>query len=210
MYNFSKTESAKGVTFLTPGVYRLQPNKVEIGAFPKGTKYLGITFQTEDGLEITEKFVISEKALGRIQYLHEAFFGKKCDKDFDSEKSLETYFRKALTTKKIVKNIIISGEISGGNVYGTFGFTNFVDDKEELELGSFEEGSEEWKKYVKKRTNSSGGEVEGKANGILNEGDDADDAPIGAKGKAKTTTESKVKGSTKDVPKEDDGDDMPW
>lgn len=213
MYDFKNTESAKGVSFLTPGVYRLQPNKVELGAFPKGTKYLAVTFETEDEVEITEKFVLSEKAIGRIQYLHEGFFGKKCEKVFKSEEEVEAYFRKALTTKKLVKSVIIGGEIAGTNVYASLPYTNFIlEDDSDMELGVFEEGSEEWKKFVKKRATTNSSEVEGKANGILNEDDN--DEEIGKKSKKNEKAADKPaagkKGAKKEEPKEDEDDDMPW
>lgn len=219
MYDFKNTEAAKGVSFLTPGVYPLQPNKVELGSFPKGTKYLAVTFTTEEDVEITEKFVLSEKAIGRLQYLHEGFFGKKCEKVFKSEDEVEAYFRKALTTKKIVKNVVIGGEISGNKVYANLPYTNFIVENDELEVGEFEEGSEEWKKFVKKRVNQNSSEVEGKDNGILNEADEDDTEEIGGKAKttkagkgakAEKTTGKGGKTTKKDEPEEDSDDDMPW
>jgi adenylate cyclase class IV len=219
MFDFSKTEAAKSSTFLKPGVYRLKPTKVTLGAFPKGTKYLEVTFETEDEVEFSEKFSLTDKAIGRLQYLHEAFFAKKCEKAFKSEDEVAAYFKKALTTKSIVKNVILGGEISGNNVYASLPYTNFVDTDEALDLGEFEEDGEEWKKYVKKRTTNTS-EVAGKDNGILNDDDDDAD-PIGAgKSKKGTTAASKKdpKGATKKNAKKDeseegseeDDDDMPW
>jgi hypothetical protein len=217
MFDFKNTEAAKGVSYMTPGVYALKPVKVELGAFPKGTKYLGITFENEDEVQITEKFVLSEKAIGRLQYLHEGFFGKKCEKQFKSEGEVEAYFRKALTTKEIVKNIIIGGEISGANVYASFPYTNFIDEEGALELGEFEEGSEEWKKYVKKRANATS-EVADQGNGLLNSDDDDDEIGVAKKEKGtKEKVEEKAKVGKGKKEKEpvaagDDDDDssMPW
>lgn len=224
MFNFKETEAAKGVTYMTPGIYALKPVKVELGKFPKGTAYLGITFEDENEVSITEKFVLSEKAIGRLQYLHEGFFGKKCEKNFKSEAEVEAYFRKALTTKEIVKNIIIGGEISGGNVYASLPYTNFIDD--DSEVGEFEEGSEEWKKYVKKRATGGDSEVAGKGNGILNSSDEDDDdsAPAAnSKKNEKTSTDKKAdkaapagKGKNKKNEPADtetgegEDEDMPW
>lgn len=224
MFNFSSTESAKGLSYITPGVYPLKPTKVELGKFPnKGTSYLGVTFENEEGQSLTEKFVLTEKAIGRLQYLHESMFGKKLDKDFDSEAAVEKYFRKALTGREIVKNFIVGGEIAqDGNVYAVLGYTNFIDVEEELEVGEFEEGSAEYKKYVKRRTGN--GEVSDKAsNGLLNSEDDEDDvtppATPAKKDKAKSgaktpaTAPAGKKGGKTPVEtpaEENDDEDMPW
>lgn len=220
MFDFKNTEAAKGVSYMTPGVYALKPVKVELGTFPKGTKYLGVTFENEDEVQITEKFVLSEKAIGRLQYLHLGFFGKNCVKQFKSEGEVEAYFRKYLTEKEIVKNIIIGGEISGANLYASFPYTNFIDEEGALDLGEFEEGSEEWKKYVKKRTGATS-EVSDQGNGLLNDSDD-DDSPIGGgksepvpapKSKKEEKPKAGGKAATKKEEKEEpaaDDNDMPW
>jgi hypothetical protein len=222
-FNFKETESAKGMNFMTPGVYALKPTKVELGKFPKGTSFLAVTFTSEDDQEYTEKFVLSEKALPRLQYLHEGFFGKKCEKNFSSEKEVETYFRKALTGKEFIRNIIVGGEISKGNVYAVLPYTNFIVEEGDLELGEFEEGDENWKKYVKKRTNNVDSS-DNQENGLLNDDDDADDAtPIGG-GKKKEETPAKnnkaktpaANGKNKTPKAEDtdetakEDDDLPW
>lgn len=222
MFNFKETEAAKGVSFLTPGVWPLKPVKVELGKFPqKQTPYLGITFSNEEGTEYTEKFVLSEKALGRLQYLHEAFFGKKCTQNFSSEEELMKYFKKYLTGKEVVKNFIIGGEISNGTVYATLPYTNFiVTDEMELEPGEFEEGSDLWKKFVKKRINTSGGEV-AQENGLLNSDDDdlaigggdKEETPKGngKKGAAATPAASTKKTTKKEEPAAETADDsLPW
>jgi len=200
MFNFKTTEAAKGVTFLAPGVYAMTPTKVELGTFPKGTKYLGVTFETEEGTSYTEKFILSEKAISRLQYLHVAFFGKPCEKEFGSEEEVEKYFRKALTTKKIVKNIIVGGETSGNATYANLPYTDFVDTDEAFDLGEFEVDSEEWKKYVKKRTATTSSDLG--SQGVLN--DSTDSTPIGTKAGVKGKKEKEV------VAAGEDGDDMPW
>jgi hypothetical protein len=174
MFNFKNTEAATATSYMVPGVYALKVTKVELGAFPKGTQYLGVTFADEEGTEFTEKFVISEKALGRLQYLHEGLLGKKCEEDFESAERLRDYFKKFLIKKAVVKNIILGGEISGGKVYAALPYTNFIDEEGNFDLGAFDEDSEEWKKFVKKRTGSGAAATE-QTNG-LNSTDDDDDA----------------------------------
>jgi hypothetical protein len=211
MFNFKDTEAATGASWLTPGVWPLKPTKVELGKFLKGTPFLAVTLTSEEGTNYTEKFVLSEKALGRIQYLHEAFFGKKCEKNFTSEKELETYFRKALTGKEFVRNIVIGGEISNGTVYATLPYTNFVvPEDSDLEVGEFEEGDANWKKYVKKRVNTvSGGEDQ--PNGLLDEDDD-DEIGTAKKEAPKTNKKEDPKKPTKKEEKkeEKEDDDLPW
>ncbi len=198
-FDFSTAEAAKETSYLKPGVYEMKVTEVKLDKFPKGADYLGITFETEDGLKFTEKMGFSsdkakEVFLSRLQYLHLGWFNKKLDKVFKTPKEIEAYFAKYLTGPKAgARKIIIGGEISGKNIYGSLPFTNFiVPDDADLELGEFTEGDENWKKYVKKSSRTS--EATGKANGVLNDDDDA--------GTAKT-----AKGSTTEA---EDDDDAPW
>lgn len=208
MYDFKNTKPATSATYLTPGVYKLKPTNVELGVFKTGTPYLAITFQTEDEIDITEKFSLTKNAISRLQYLHVGFFGKECDKAFKSDEEVLTYFKKCLTTKSFVKNIIVGGEIAvDGNIYANLPYTNFVVEDGDLDLGEFEEGSEEWKKYVKKKAKQTS-EVEGKNNGLLN---DDDEEQIGKK----KETKADAKGTGKKVTKkeesnEEEDSEMPW
>lgn len=191
MFDFSKTESAQEASYLKPGVYTVKVTDVALGTFPKkGTAYLGITFKTESELTIQEKFILSEAALGRLQYLHEAWTGKKIDKAFKSADEVEAYFKKVfLSTKAGTRNLIVGGEVNDKNqVFGSLPFTNFIAEKGQIDMGEFTEGSDEWKKYVKKSSYTS--DATGKKNGALN-----DDGPT-TKGTLDTTA--------------DDNDDLPW
>lgn len=174
-FDFSNAESAKEVSYLKPGVYAMKITEVKLDKFPKGSPFLGITFETADGLKLTEKMGFStEKALevfiSRLQYLHEAWTGKKLDKVLKSVEEVEAYFKKTFVNPKAgTRNIIVGGEVNGKNVYAALPFTNFI--TTDLDEGEFTEGSDEWKKYVKASNRKS--EASGKKNGILNE--DADD-----------------------------------
>lgn len=182
-FDFSKAEAAAENVYLKPGVYAMKISEVKLGTFPKGSPYLGLTFSTSDGLSFTEKMGFgSEKAkevfMSRLQYLHEAWAGKKLDKVFKSIEEIEAYFAKTFASPKAPsKNVIIGGEVSGSNVYAALPYTNFiVPDDGNLELGEFEKDDANWKKYVKASARKS--EASGKPGGILNE-DDSEDLTTG-------------------------------
>jgi hypothetical protein len=171
-FNFAKVEAAQESSYLKPGVYTTKISEVKLGKTKtKNTEFLGVTFETEDGLKITESFMLTEKALPRIQYLHEAWAGKKLDKAFKSTAEIEAYFAKTFVNPKAgTRNLVVGGEINGKNTYGTLPYTGFIIEDGVLDLGEFEEGSEEWKKYVKKSNRTT--EASGQKNGILNDNDD--------------------------------------
>lgn len=172
MFDFKSTEAAQETSYLKPGVYPVKITEVKAGEFSqKKSPYLGVTFTTDEGLSITEKFPLSEKALPRLQYLHEAWTNKKLDKVFKSIEEVETYFAKTFVNPKAgTRNLVVGGEVNGQTVYGNLPYTGFIVGKDsDLELGEFEEGDDNWKRYVKKSTRTS--ETSGKAGGILNDAD---------------------------------------
>lgn len=179
-FNFKGVESAKSGNYLKPGYYRARVSKVENGEFEQsGIPYLAVTFQTQDGLEITEKFILKTKdpkskfnPLSRLQYLHEAWIGSEIDADFKNIDQLTEFFNKALVGKKAgAKTIVVGGEVNGKVTYGRIPLTDFVI-TDEVDLGEFEEGSEDWKQFVKKSTRTT--EASGKKGGLLNSADDDD------------------------------------
>ena len=222
-FKFSNTKAATANQYLNPGIYKLKVTEVTKDKFSqKGTPYLGIKFENEEGLSFVEKFSFgsdksAEVALSRLQYIHVGFFGKECVKDFSNLDEVVTYFRKALLEgkKTIVKTIIVGGNESGSNVFACLPYAGFIlegEDAENAELGEFDPGSKEYKKVVKKNTQVS--EVSDKKNGILN---DDDDDEIGAKKNgAKTAAPVAGKKTTKiaeveeDAAADDDDADMPW
>lgn len=198
MFDFSKTESATESSYLKPGVYNVKITKGEFGkSKEKETPFVAFTFSTEEGPSVVEKFMITEKAISRLQYLHEAWVGKKLEKNFKSEKEVADYFIKIFTSPKAgSRKIVVGGETTGKNVYASIPYANFiVGDDSDLELGPFEEDSEEWKKYVKKSTRTN--ESTGKRNGILNDTEES-------------KSSSKKSGKSNDEEEGDDGEDMPW
>lgn len=206
MFDFSKTKAATANNYLNPGIYRLRPTEVKLDKFAKGSEYIGIKFETEDGQSFIEKFNFgTEKgnkvSAERLQYLHEGFFGKSLTKNFTSTKEIADYFSKYLTTKPIVKTIVVGGRDDGKNVYACLPYAGFfVDEDSDVELGEFESGSAQYKKVVRKDEKTS--EVAGRANGLLNDTDG--DAPIGGgKATAKTTAKAKAEVAAED-------EDEPW
>lgn len=194
MFDFKSTEAAQETSYLKPGVYSVKITDVKAGEFPqKKSPYLGVTFTTAEGLSITEKFPLSEKALARLQYLHEAWTNKKLDKVFKSVEEVEAYFAKTFVNPKAgVRNLVVGGEVNGKVVYGNLPYTGFiVGDDSDLELGEFEEGDDNWKKYVKKSNFVS--ESSGKTNGILN---DEEEKPRGKKSSKQKSDEAEEEDET--------------
>lgn len=219
-YNFGKTKAATANQYLNPGIYKLKVAEVTQGEFEKkGTPFLGIKFENEDGLGFVEKFGFGsdkavEHALARLQYIHLGFFGKECEKDFKNLDEIVAYFNKALTQgkKTIVKTIVVGGNQSGSTVFACLPYAGFIlEDDNDAELGEFEEGSKEYKKVVRKSNTTS--EVSDQKNGLLNDSDD--DQEIG-KGKKDSKPAGKTAGKAKPPVEEDDDakkkedDDMPW
>jgi hypothetical protein len=182
-FNFKGVEAAKPSSYLKPGYYRVRVTDAKAGKFDKsGIPYVEITFTTQDKLSITEKFVLKSKEpnpkfnpISRLVYLHEAWLGKAIDQDFKSPDDVATYFKKALVNKSAgVKTIVVGGEVVGKVVYGRIPLAGFiVPEGTDVALGEFEEGSDEWKQFVRKSNRTT--EATGKKGGLLNDDDDEDD-----------------------------------
>jgi len=187
MFDFKTAESAAEISFLKPGVYAMKVSEVKLDKFLKGATYLGITFETADGLKVTEKMGYNLKDpkakqneifMSRLQYLHEAWSGKKLDKVFKKAEEIEAYFAKCFVNAKAgTRKVVIGGSDNGKAVFAELPFTNFiVGSDSDLEEGEFEVGSTEWKKYVKASSNPA---TSGKKQGILNAVDDEEPAESG-------------------------------
>jgi hypothetical protein len=176
-FNFKGVEAAKPNSYLKPGYYRARITDVKSGQFDSQIPYLDVTFQTKEGLAISEKFVLKTKdpnskfnPISRLVYLHENWVGSSIDQDFKSPDDVASYFKKVLTAKSAgAKTIIVGGEINGKITYGRIPLAGFVVEGD-VTLGEFEEGGEEWNKYVKKSNRVT--EATGKSGGLLNDDDD--------------------------------------
>lgn len=149
-FNFGKIEAASGNSYVEPGQYVMnitkaeyvQPEGVNQQGNPK-TPYVELTFESKMG-KVNEKFYVSPGALPRLQYLHEQWFGKKCDKDFKSAEEVGRYFAKVMPMKpEIKKNINVGGtQATNGKVYANLVPFNFViPDNIPFEEGPFAVGS---------------------------------------------------------------------
>lgn len=199
MFKFSQTEPAKANTYLEPGIYKARPVKFELSKFKGGTEYMATTFETEEGGSFVEKFVLSDAALGRIQYLHFAWVGKLISKDMKTSKEVVDFFDKLFvkgTKKPPVKPMVVGGQIAtDGKVYAQLPFSDYVITDENYELGVFEAGSPLYNKWVKKANANS--ITEGTTSTILNGGND-DDAFGGGSDSAAA------------APATEAGDELPW
>jgi hypothetical protein len=157
MFDFSKVETAKSGQYLRPGMYRLTPTTVELEQPDNANPRLNVTFTHKDGSSLRERFIITPKALSRLQYLHEAWFGKKLEKAFSSVDQIGEYFKKALLTKAKEMPMIVGGELAdNGRVYARLPFTGFVVLREDLfEEGAFEEGTARYNEVVKARNGNT-------------------------------------------------------
>lgn len=208
MFNFKETESAKESSYLKPGVYTVKITKGEFGTSKtNSTPYVALTFSTETGLALTENFMITEKSISRLQYLHENWANKKLDKVFKSAQEVAEYFIKLFTNPKSpAKKIIVGGEINGKVTYASLPYTGFiVGATSDLEEGEFEEGDDNWNKYTKKSNRVT--EATGKKNGLLNEDDDDNEQE--EKPKTKKETGKGTEKVTKKAAESED-EDTPW
>jgi hypothetical protein len=150
--NFSTVNAATASSYLEPGMYRLKVDAANTKVFtPEGkTAYLSVKFVTENGASVTEKFFLTAKALPRLQYLHEAWFNKKLDKQFKTYPEVGEYFRHALTLKIVSRPMIVGGKVNAdGKFFAGLPYSGFVVADEGLfEEGAFEKDSARYKNVV--------------------------------------------------------------
>jgi hypothetical protein len=152
--NFSQIPVATSSSYLEPGMYRLKIDPtgtklVEPGAGK--TPYVAVKFVSDAGGALTEKFFLTVKALPRLQYLHEAWFGKKLNKEFTNYPEIGRYFEKALTTKpEVSRPMITGGKFTADNkFFSGLPYTGFVVADESLfEEGVFDKDSARYKNVV--------------------------------------------------------------
>lgn len=160
--DFSGVDSAEGNggNWLRPGVYNVKPSDVELvekeGVKPRLKISFTPTSDEYSDAVLSESFFLSEKALPRLQYLHEKYLGFKLENKAITLKQLEEYFKKKLLVKPKTITIKVDGEQTGDKVYARLPFTDFIIE-ENVEEGAFEEDSAEYKKAVKKGRNASTG-----------------------------------------------------
>jgi len=194
MFDFSKVEAATASSYLEPGFYKVRVKEAKSApSKQKQTPGIAVTLEAKDGLSVTETFYVTDETQERLQYLHQAWLGKKLEGKFKTADEVVAYFVKTLNAnKKILHVVIVSGQIA---LYSKLPFTFVVEDESSVEIGPFDTDSKEYKKYV--TTSNLKSEVAGKKNGILNT-DETEEEQIGSK-KGKTTDKAKTKETAKPV-----------
>jgi hypothetical protein len=198
MFDFSKVEAATASSYLEPGIYKVRVKEAKSApSKQKQTPGIAVTLEAKDGLSVTENFYVTEETQERLQYLHQAWLGKKLEGKFKSADEVVAYFVKTLNAnKKILHVVIVGGQIAdNGNLYSKLPYTFVVEDESSVEIGPFDTDSKEYKKYV--TTSNLKSEVAGKKNGILNT-DETEEEEIGSK-KSKTADKPKAKETAKPV-----------
>lgn len=186
LFDFSQVAPATSSGYLEPGMYTVTPTEVKLEKPSGKNPYLSVTFSTKGGNIVRENFYLTPKAMGRLQYLHEAWFSRKLEKAFKTVDEIAAYFNKALLHKSAgYKSVIVGGTISNnGKVYGNLPYTNFlVPEGVAFEEGAFDVDSANYKNYVKKSNLTNAATMSDDS--ILPDADvseiseDEDDAPWG-------------------------------
>src|ERR1035437_5549438 len=164
LLDFSEVSAAEGGQgmYLRPGVYFVKPSSVELVEKEGSTPCVKITFTAVnddfEGMTVEERFFLSQKALPRLQYLHEKYLGFKLEKKAVSLQQLEIYLQQKLTVKPKTICVRVEGQEKNDKVYACLPYTDFIiEDTTNVEEGAYEEGSVEYKRAVKKARNASTG-----------------------------------------------------
>lgn len=135
--------------YVVPGFWKLAPIKAELVEKEDRTPYMAVTFEGERG-KMVEKFWLSEKAMGRLQYLHAGLYNKKLEKEFKTAAEVVAYFNKLFESKRIEVPLVIGGtRNSAGRVYVNLPYSDFIINDERFEEGPFEEGSSRYNSVVR-------------------------------------------------------------
>lgn len=127
MFDFSTAEIGQDNQYLEfPGEYLATISKTELVQPDDTSKnpYLSVTFTTKYG-DITDKFFITAKALGRLKALFLGVWDKELDKTFSTVKEVADFFISALAKPKEV-GIKVIGEKVGDKVYKKLAYSGFI------------------------------------------------------------------------------------
>ena len=152
MINFSEVQVPVETSYVKPGFWKMAPTKAELVEKEGKVPYLDITFEGTKG-KLNDKFFLSEKAVGRLQYLHEGLYEKRLEKSFANNTELAGYFNTLFTKKSVPLNLIVGGEeAANGKTYANLPFTGFITSDDNFEEGAFEPGTARYNEVVKKST----------------------------------------------------------
>jgi hypothetical protein len=158
-FDFSQVESPVSVAYLRPGYHVLHIAGAEYNA-PQGTNkngealspYVEVVFNGKKG-QIGSQYMITPKAMPRLQYLFQALTGSKLDKKFESAEQVGKYFE-ALLNKDQIKvkelHIIVGGRRGKNNaVYANIPYSDYIVPTEvPFEEKEFIEGSDDYNRFV--------------------------------------------------------------
>lgn len=166
MFNFKEVNAAEGSAmsndgkYLRPGMYRLNITEaIHNTTGIKGTPYMEISFMSHSSkLEYNEKigkakFYLTSGAIDRVQYLHEAYFGKKLEKTFKDTNEIVTYFDtifKSESGKKLKKPFIVGGSLNedGSRIYVDLPYSGYIISEDKFEEQEFEVNSQPFKSVI--------------------------------------------------------------
>lgn len=184
MFDFKNAQVPTNDNFLNPGVYSLTAVSAEGGVSPnKGTEYVEVTFTGKQGT-LKEKFFLTEKAIGRLKYLHQAIYDKDLDRVFNKAEEIVAYFDKLFKAKGVEKQYIVGGKESpDGRVFANLPFGGFVVPEEiTMQEGPFDRTGPMWAQYVQRATISkavaSTDDVMLPSSGSTSVNDDMSDLPF--------------------------------
>lgn len=161
--DFSGVEPAESGTgsHLKPGIYHLKPSTVELVETDGKTSAIKVGFTSvDDGYEgqtVEEKFYLSQKALPRLQYLHEQYLGFRLENKAITYQKLTDYLSQKLLTKPKTILVKVGGrESTDGKVYNQLPYSDFILNADaDVEVGAFEEGGAEYNKSIQKNRNAA-------------------------------------------------------
>lgn len=112
-----------------PGYYYAKVTAVEFiqPADTAKNPYLSVTFETEGDGKVTDKFFITQKALGRLKALFKGVWGKEMTQTFKNAEEVANFFKAALLKKEIRVGIRVQlEEATNGKTYVRLPFFDFI------------------------------------------------------------------------------------
>lgn len=144
--------------YLKPGIYAVKPSEIELIEKEGSNSAIKITFsavnEPYEGSIVEERFYLTPKALPRLQYLHEKYFGARLENKAITFAKLTEYLKAKMLTKPKTLLVVVGGRQDGDKIYGSLPYSDFVAD-ENAEEGAFEEGSAEYNRVIRKNNNAS-------------------------------------------------------
>lgn len=137
MYDFSTATVESGSDYITkPGFYLASVSEVTLNKPEDKTPSLSVVFETSGG-RVTERFFISQKALGRLKTLFKgAWNDKDMNQTFKTPEEVADFFKIALTKKPVKLGLrVFLEEANNNRFYARLPFNDFV----ALDINKFEE-----------------------------------------------------------------------